>query len=107
MKRKFVKISFVVAIAMIGGINVFNSQKSIELSDIALANVEALAQTENPNCTISGRCLKSSVLITDCHVKCWNCGAIWYPEQRNPMHEAWDVSGKCGVCGNTSWDNYN
>ena len=39
MRGKFVKIVFVVAIAMIGGINVFNSQKSIELSDIALANV--------------------------------------------------------------------
>ena len=46
MKRKFVKISFVVAMAMIGGINLFNAQKSIELSDIAMANVEALAQNE-------------------------------------------------------------
>ena len=46
MKRKFVKISFVVAIAMIGGINVFNAQKSEALSDIALANVEALAEGE-------------------------------------------------------------
>jgi hypothetical protein len=46
MKRKFVKISFIVAMAMIGGINLFNAQKSIELSDIAMANVEALAQYE-------------------------------------------------------------
>lgn len=35
-----------IAIAMIGGINVFNAQKSIDLSDIAMANVEALAQNE-------------------------------------------------------------
>lgn len=46
MKRKFVKISFVVAIAMIAGVNVFNAHKPIELSDIAMANVEALAQNE-------------------------------------------------------------
>lgn len=49
MKRKFVKISFVVAIAMIGGINVFNAQKLEALSDVGLANVEALASMEHGN----------------------------------------------------------
>ncbi len=49
MKRKFVKISFVVAIAMIGGINVFNVQKLEALSDVGLANVEALASMEHGN----------------------------------------------------------
>ena len=41
MKRKFVKVVFVAAIAMVSGINVFNAQKVIDLSDIALLNVEA------------------------------------------------------------------
>ena len=39
-------VAFVVAIAMVSGINVFNAQKSDVLSDIALANVEALAEGE-------------------------------------------------------------
>ena len=46
MKRKFVKVVFVAAIAMVSGINVFNAQKVIDLSDIALINVEALADDE-------------------------------------------------------------
>ncbi len=43
MKKNILKIAFVVAIAIVSGINVFNAQKSNVLSDIALANVEALA----------------------------------------------------------------
>ena len=35
------------AIAFVSGINVFNAQKSETLSDVAMANVEALAQSEN------------------------------------------------------------
>ena len=46
MKKKTLKATFVVAIAMVSGINVFNAQKSVELSDVALANVEALADSE-------------------------------------------------------------
>ncbi len=68
MKRKFVKISFVVAIAMIGGINVFNAQKSEALSDIALANVEALADTES----LMIGCDNYSVAIV-CKRTCFGC----------------------------------
>lgn len=39
-------MAFVAAIAMISGVNVFNAQKVNALSEIALANVEALAQGE-------------------------------------------------------------
>lgn len=46
MKRKFVKVVFVAAIAMVSGINVFNAQKVVDLSDIALINIEALADDE-------------------------------------------------------------
>ena len=46
MNKKFIKVAFVAAIAMVSGVNVFNAQKVNALSDIALANVEALAQTE-------------------------------------------------------------
>ena len=44
------KVTFVAAIALVSGINVFNAQKSDVLSDIALANVEALANSENSDC---------------------------------------------------------
>ena len=48
MKKNILKVAFVVAIAMVSGINVFNAQKTEMLSDIALVNVEALADDENP-----------------------------------------------------------
>ena len=43
MKKNMIKVAFVAAIAVACGINVFNSQKSETLSEVALANVEALA----------------------------------------------------------------
>ena len=46
MYKKLLKVTFVVAIAIVSGINVFNSQKSEVLSDVAMANVEALASSE-------------------------------------------------------------
>ena len=46
MKTKILKYVFVVAIVMVACINVFNAQKSVQLSDVALANVEALAEGE-------------------------------------------------------------
>lgn len=52
MKTNFIKVAFVAAIALACGINVFNSQKSETLSEIALANVEALAALDPSNsCT--------------------------------------------------------
>ena len=57
MNKKFIKVAFVAAIAMVGGVNVFNAQKVNTLSDVALANVEALADAESDlqdfitNCT--------------------------------------------------------
>lgn len=51
MNKKHVKAALVAVVALVGGINVFNAQKSESLSDIALANVEALADDEiNPLC---------------------------------------------------------
>lgn len=107
MKGKFVKISFVIAIAVIGGLNVFNAQKPIVLSDIAMANVEALAQTETSNNTIKGDCYEYFSTTKECHIVCPKCGTVWVPKERQPYSIAWDVSGKCGKCGNTSWKDYN
>lgn len=46
MKNRMMKYVLVIAITMMAGINVFNAQKTEGLSDVALANVEALAQSE-------------------------------------------------------------
>lgn len=43
MKKKIVGVIAVVAIAAIAGYNVYSSQNDVKLSDLALANVEALA----------------------------------------------------------------
>ena len=43
MKKNMVKVALVAVVGLIAGINVFNAQKLEVLSDIALANVEALA----------------------------------------------------------------
>ena len=46
MNNKFLKVTFVAAITLVSGINVFNSHKTETLSDVVLANVEALAMDE-------------------------------------------------------------
>lgn len=46
MNKKYVKATLVAVVALVGGINVFNAQKSESMSDVALANVEALAEEE-------------------------------------------------------------
>lgn len=49
MNKKVLKVAFVAAIALVSGINVFNAQKSEMPSNLALANVEALANCETVN----------------------------------------------------------
>ena len=43
MKKNILKVTLVAAFALIAGFNVYNSQKSDVMSDLALTNVEALA----------------------------------------------------------------
>ena len=51
MKSNFMKVAFAIAIVMLGGTNVYNAHKCETLSDVALANVEALANDENTDCS--------------------------------------------------------
>lgn len=46
MKKKILKVTLVAAFALIAGFNVYNAQQSDVMSDLALANVEALASGE-------------------------------------------------------------
>lgn len=45
--KKFIKFAFVAAFAAIAGYGVYTSQKSDSVSDLLLANVEALADGES------------------------------------------------------------
>ena len=47
MKKNILKATLVAAFALIAGFNVYNSQKSDVMSELALANVEALANDES------------------------------------------------------------
>ena len=62
MKTKLLNIGLVIVIAIVAVINVFNSQKSEVLSDVAMANVEALARDESGKdiycCGNAGTCAK-------------------------------------------------
>ena len=47
MKKNILKVTLVAAIALVASVNVYNAQQSdVEMSDLALANVEALASGE-------------------------------------------------------------
>ena len=46
MKKNILKATLVAAFALITGYNIYTSQKSDGMSDLALANVEALAGCE-------------------------------------------------------------
>lgn len=58
MKKNMFKVAFVAAIAMVCGINVFNAQKSETLSEVVLANVEALAD-KTPEIWIGLPCMET------------------------------------------------
>jgi len=54
MKKKFFSVAIVAAIALGAGWNVMQSENDMKLSDLALSNVEALAnneETDKPSCT--------------------------------------------------------
>ena len=58
MKKNMIKVVFVAAVAVACGFNVFNSQKSETLSEVVLANVEALAD-KTPEIWIGLPCMET------------------------------------------------
>lgn len=47
MKKNIMKLVFASAFALVAGYSVYASQKKVEMSDLAMANVEALASGES------------------------------------------------------------
>ena len=48
MKLRILKIVFAVALAVVSGVTAYQAQDKEMMSDLALANVEALAMIEDP-----------------------------------------------------------
>lgn len=67
--KKFLKYAFVAAFVTIAGYGVYASQKSDAMSDIMLANVEALARGEDSACP--NGCVDNG--------KGCNCNGVYYP----------------------------
>lgn len=55
MKKNILKIVFASAFALVAGYSVYVSQQKVELSDLAMANVEALASGESTSNTGPGK----------------------------------------------------
>lgn len=66
MKKKIFGVALIAAMALAAGWNFNQSKNEVELSDLALANVEALARYESQNdrCTefSSFRCISNGVV---------------------------------------------
>lgn len=67
MKKKMIGIIAAIIIAVVAGYNVYSSQNNRNLTDLALANVDALA---------SGEVIIGTICVTTC-TYCW-CG--YFPE---------------------------
>lgn len=76
MKTKILKAIFVAVVAMVAGINVYNAQKTKVLSDVAMANVEALASDsehymEGGICKGAGAGMKDVYCYGGYTICCW------------------------------------
>ena len=71
MKKNVIKVTFVAVVGLLAGINVFNAQNPVVLSDIAMANVEALTQPE----TIYGK-VQPKTVVCDLQEGPWHTGAV-------------------------------
>ena len=97
-------ISGTVAVLLVATIVAFNvnvNSKEKGLSDISLANIEALADESGSGSTITGDCEKKSIVyLPECHAICSNilCGKTWYPNPRVPHADSKNLRGHCS-CG--------
>lgn len=72
MKKKIIGAIVVVALAITTSWNYQQNKQSAELSDLAIANVEALAENE------SSEILTCEGWLGRCSVKCSRCGLDWW-----------------------------
>ena len=72
--KKVIRVAFAVVFATVAGYGAYSSQKSEGVSELALANIEALAAHEDGGITCSrtcsdgvGRCYKIYDIWGNCH----------------------------------------
>ena len=106
MKNKIIGIIAFAAIAVAAGWGYIQNKQDVVLSDLALENIDALANGEISDGGITGECFTSVVFLSECKVTCI-CGTTWYPTPRVSQAAARNVKGTCSKCGNSSWNSYN
>ena len=79
--KKTIKIAMVAVVAAVAGMGIYSSQKADAMSNIALANVEALASGESGSRCPSG-CSDigwgtSKILECDCNYDHFSCCNRW------------------------------
>lgn len=78
MKKSIYKILFVTAFTMVASYNIYAFQQEVEMSDLAIANVEALSQTETSGSSchyqITYSCMEISYIVP------WRPVGIYYPD---------------------------
>ncbi len=91
--KKFIAAAAFAAVALFSGINAFNNSNEVKLSDLALANVEALAN--------DGEIGPGGVVIKDCYAR-------FDPALNdNNVYVSCDPNYETGVyyeCGSVSYD---
>ena len=84
--------ALVVSAAAVVGVKAYNNS---QLSDFALANIEALSQAEN-TVTIIATCKR--VNSGHCEYKCKGCGREWYNSRFWSGYELISARGYCSKC---------
>lgn len=91
MKTKLIIGFIAIAVISLAGWNRINNQAKMELSNLTLANIEALAQGE-----VTAECGNMTPVI--CKATCSRCGKVY--ETKEAPGPASKVEGKCS-CGGT------
>ncbi len=71
MKKNILKLVFASAFALVAGYSVYNSQQNVEMSDLAMANVEALASGESGGYHITCYSGSGSSFLCKCSTCTW------------------------------------
>ena len=80
MRKNIIKVAFVAAFALMAGYSVYTSQQEKTMSDLALSNVEALAQRE-----LDWGYTKTTGKCSDpISYKCWVSCKKWGTEECYP-----------------------
>ena len=84
--------ALVVSAAAVVGVKAYNYS---QMSELALANIEALSQAEN-TVTIIATCKRSD---SYCEYSCKVCNSVWYNSRFWRGYKLISARGHCSKCG--------